>query len=454
MSPSRSGQTAVLSEFIHEREFADIPAEVIRRAKTCLLDWIGSAYAGIGCPSARIVSDLIGEMGGRPTATVIGSTQAAPPVGAALYNGIVSAVMEIDDVHEEASLHPGIGVIPAALTTAEYAGSSGKNLLAAIVLGYDISVRVARAAGPTHYHFWHTSGTCNTFGAAAAAAKLLRLDRRGVRMALGLAGTQAAGLWESLNDTATMAKHLHSGKAASNGVFAALLARAGYEGSETILEGDKGFLASSSKATEEDRARLTEGLGKPFLIMRNFFKRHACCRAAFEGIEGVGQLLASQRMRPEDVEKITVTMKPSRNWLVAKADPADIYQAKFSLAFCMAVMALRGGAGLFQFTEENLQDPAIREFMRKVKLVNDPAIAVKARIELIDKARRAWTVEPVCRSLSEEEVKEKFIRNMGHFLDEETIRGILSAIDRLDEAGQIAELTRLLTIPLSRRVSA
>ena len=454
MSRSRSGQTALFSEFIHETEFAEIPAEVIRRAKACLLDWIGSAYAGIGCPSARIVSDLIGEMGGRPAATAIGSTQAAPPIAAALYNGTVSAVMEIDDVHEEASLHTGIGVIPAALATAEYAGSSGKDLLAAIVLGYDISVRVARAAGPTHYHFWHTSGTCNTFGAAAAAAKLLRLDRRGVRMALGLAGTQAAGLWESLNDTATMAKHLHSGKAASNGVLAALLARAGYEGSETILEGEKGFLASSSKATEEDRVRLTERLGEPFLIMRNFFKRHACCRAAFEGIEGVGQLLASQRMRPEDVEKITVTMKPSRNWLVAKADPADIYQAKFSLPFCIAVMALRGDAGLFQFTEENLHDPAIREFMKKVGLVNDPAIAVKARIELIDKAQRAWTVEPVCRSLSEEEVKEKFIRNMGHFLDEETIRGILSAIDRLDEAGQIAELARLLTTPLSRRVSA
>ena len=170
MSRSRSGQTALLSDFIHGKEFTDIPAEVIRRTKACLLDWIGSAYTGIGCPSARIVADLIGEMGGRPAATVIGSTQAAPPIAAALYNGTVSAVMEIDDVHEEASLHTGIGVIPAALATAEYAGSSGKDLLAAIVLGYDISVRVARAAGPTHYHFWHTSGTCNTFGAAAAAA--------------------------------------------------------------------------------------------------------------------------------------------------------------------------------------------------------------------------------------------------------------------------------------------
>ena len=352
MSRSPSGQTAALADFIHATEFPDIPAEVIRRAKACLLDWVGSAFAGIGCPSARIVSALVGDMGGRPAAALIGSMQAAPPMAAALYNGTVSAAMETDDVHEDASLHPGIGVIPAALAVAECAGSSGRDLLTAIVLGYDISVRVARAAGPTHYHFWHTSGTCNTFGAAAAAAKLLRLDQRAIRMALGLAGTQAAGLWESLNNTATMAKHLHSGKAASNGVLAALLARAGYEGSETILEGEKGFLASASKATEEELTRLTGRLGEPFLITRNFFKRHACCRAAFEGIEGVGQILAAQGLRPEDVAKIAVTMKPSRNWLVAKTDPADIYQAKFSLAFCIAVRAVQGDSGLFRFTQE------------------------------------------------------------------------------------------------------
>jgi 2-methylcitrate dehydratase PrpD len=454
MSRSPSGQTAALADFLHATEFADIPAEVIRRAKACLLDWVGSAFAGIGCPSALIVSDLVGDMGGRPTATLIGSRQAAPPLAAALYNGTVSAAMEIDDVHEDASLHPGIGVIPAALAVAEYAGSSGRDLLTAIILGYDISVRVARAAGPTHYHFWHTSGTCNTFGAAAAAAKLLRLDPRGVRMALGLAGTQAAGLWESLNDTATMAKHLHSGKAASNGVLAALLARAGYEGSETILEGEKGFLVSASKATEEDLGRLTGRLGEPFLITRNFFKRHACCRAAFEGIEGVGQVLAAQGLRPEEVAKITVTMKPSRNWLVAKTDPADIYQAKFSLAFCIAVRALQGDSGLFQFTQENLRDAAIRGFMQKVGLVDDPAIPVKARIELIDTARRIFRVEPVCQSPSEEEVTEKFIRNMGPFLKEEPMHEILAAIERLEQGAPIAELTRVLANPLSRRVSA
>ena len=454
MGSSPPGPTTRLSEFIHETDYEDMPEEVIRRAKFCLLDWIGSAYAGIGHASERIVSDLIGEMGGKTAATLIGSKRAAPPAEAALYHGVISAVMEIDDVHEEASLHPGIGVIPAALAVAEYAGASGKELLAAIVIGYDISVRMARAAGASHYHFWHTTGTCNTFGAAAAAGKLLRLEVGATTMALGLAGTQASGLWESLNADATMAKHLHSGKAASNGVLSALLAKAGFKGSETIVEGAKGFLVASSRATAEDTARLTENLGNPFLITKNFFKRYACCRACFEGIEGVRQLLIAHGLKPGAVEKITVTMKPARTWLVANPAPQDIYQAKFSLPFCMAVTALRGEAGLFQFTEENLQDPLVREFMQKVSLVNDPAIASKAKIELIDADQSVWTSEPTCRSLDLEEVKEKFLKNMSPLLDEEPLCAILSAVDHLEKREQIADLTHLLTHPALRRISA
>jgi len=438
------GPTAVLSRFIHHTEYEGIPGEAIRRARYCLLDWIGSAYAGIGAASGNIVRSLIGAAAGRGAATLIGSGSAAPPTEAALYNGVISAVMEIDDVHEEASLHPGIGVIPAALSVAEQAGASGRDLLAAIVIGYDISARMARAAGPSHYQFWHTTGTCNTFGAAAAAAKLLRLDARGVAMALGLAGTQASGLWESLNGEATMAKHLHSGKAASNGVLSAFLAKAGFQGSETIIEGEKGFLASSSRATEEDRARLTVHLGEPFLIMRNFFKRYACCRACFEGIEGIHHLLDSHGMHPGEIRRVTVTMRPARTWLVANQDPQDIYQAKFSLAFCMAVMALHGEAGLFQFTEENLRHPSIREFMRKVHLVDDPAIRAKAKIEVVDSARSAWMVEPVCQSPALEEVKEKFIRNMAPLLGEARIVSILACIEHLETVEHIAELTRLL----------
>ncbi|HSB80217.1 MAG TPA: hypothetical protein VLM91_15660, partial [Candidatus Methylomirabilis sp.] len=206
--------------------------------------------------------------------------------------------------------------------------------------------------------------------------------------------------------------------------------------------------------TEEDRARLTEQFGQPFLIMRNFFKRHACCRACFEGIEGIRHLLTANALTPEAVQQVRVTMKPARTWLVATTDPRDIYQAKFSLPFCMAVTVLRGDAGIFQFTEENLRQPSIREFMRKVSLVNDPAIATKARIEVMERDGTVRTAEPTCRSMAPEEVKEKFIKNTSAFLDGELVHSILSAVEHLEEVERIAELTHLLTHPASGRIAA
>ena len=444
MASSSDGLTKKLSAFVVQTDYGAIPAEVVQRAKICLLDWIGSAYSGKGSPTDRVVQKLIREKGGKRIATLIGCGFAAPPAEAALYNGMTSAVMEIDDVHEEASLHTGIGVIPAALAVAEYAGSSGKDLITSMVVGYDISARMARAAGASHYQFWHTTGTCNTFGAAAAAGRLLLLDEGEMTMALGLAGTQAAGFWESLNAEATTAKHLHSGKAASNGIFSAFLAREGFKGSEKIIEGNKGFLASSSKATGQDVHRLTEDFGKPFFIMKNFFKKYACCRACFEGIEGIQTTLKENGLKHQDIDTVWVTMKPMRTWLVGNESPKDVYEAKFSLPFCMALMAVTGGAGLYEFSEENLNDPSIRDVMGKVRLISDPEITAKARIEVTCRNKAVFVEEPICRSLSLEEVKEKFLRNMTPFLKKRDIQDIMRLINDLEKIQGIRKLTQLL----------
>ncbi len=442
---SRSYETTKkLSAFIVETDYERISQEVIERAKICFLDWIGSAYSGTSSFTDRLMHHWIKERGGMRISTLIGSKYLVPPEQAALYNGMISAVMEIDDVHEEASIHAGIGVIPAALAAAEYARSSGRELIASIVIGYDISVRVARAAGLPHHHFWHPTGTCNTFGAAAAAGRLLHLDEERLTMALGLSGTQAAGLWESINVEAIMAKHLHSGKASSNGLFSALLARDGFKGSARVIEGERGFLTSSSKATEQDMIRVTEDFGNPFLLMKNFFKRYACCRVCFEGIEGIQQILDSHHLHYQDVEKIIVTMNPMRTWMVGNEDPKDIYEAKFSLPFCMALMAVKGNASLLQFTEENLHHPVVKEVMGKVKLLSDTDMPKKARVEVICKDGARFTVEPLCRSLSLEEVREKFIRNMTPLLRQRHIQEILSFNENLEKIEDMREFTHLL----------
>ncbi|RPJ02278.1 MAG: MmgE/PrpD family protein, partial [Deltaproteobacteria bacterium] len=410
MEPSSSGITERLAAFIFDTDYSGIPEETIRRAKSSILDWIGSAYSGKGSLTDRILHRLVREWGGKRIATLVGLKSPASPLDAALYNGSISSVEEVDDVHEEAGIHAGIGVIPAALAVAEQARSSGKDLLASVIVGYDITVRLARAAGVSHYAFWHSTGTCNTFGAAAAAGRLLRLDPERLTMALGLSGTQASGLWESLNGEATMAKHLHSGKASSSGILSAFLAREGFKGSRTIIEGEKGFLASSSRATERDRIRLTEDLGKPFLIMRNFFKRHACCRTCFEGMEGVHAIFQDHRLGPRDIETITATLIPRRIWLVGIETPRDIYEAKFSLPFAMALMAAQGEAGLCQFNQKNLHHPVVLDLMKKIRLVSDPHVVPKTRVEVVCKDGSSFVAEPSSRSLDLESVKEKFIR--------------------------------------------
>jgi len=445
--------TRILARRTAGLTFDDLPRPVVDRAKACLLDWIGSALCGSTSPTAALALGAVRQMAGTGPATLVGARQAAPPFGAAFYNGAVAAVDEIDDVHEEASLHPGIVVIPAALAMAEGQRASGRRLLTAVVAGYDMVVRVARAAGASHYAYWHTTGTCGTFGAAAAAGSILGLDSSAMTMALGLAGTQAAGLWESLNGEATMAKHLHSAKAASSGILAALLAREGFRGSPTILEGPKGFLAASSEATPEDLKRLTAGYGRPFLITRNFFKRYACCRAGFEGVEVIERLREADSRALETIRRIIVTMKPQRLWLVRNRNPVTAFDAKFSLPFCMALMARRGRLAAADFTAANRKDPAVRRFMQKIALVADPACPVKARIEIqFRDGTPPHVAEPVCQSPELPAVAQKFVETLTPLLPRPRIERLLSVVDRLDRMESLAELSRLLATPPTRRL--
>lgn len=272
-------------------------------------------------------------------------------------------------------------------------------------------------------------------------------------MALGLSGTQASGLWESINAEATMTKHLHSGKAASNGVLSALLARAGFQGSDRVIEGKKGFLASSSRAKGQDFMKLTEDLGSPLLIMRNFFKKHACCKGCNEGIEGVHHILTHHQLDPQDIEEVNVTMRPSTVWLIGNKTPTTIFEAKFSLPFCIAVSVVHGKAGLYQFSEENLRHPAVKQFMRKVKLHSDPNIIPRAKVEVICKDKANYFIEPICRSLDLDGVKEKFIENMLPVLGEARIQQILFCIENLEKIEDINELTYLLRQKPERRIS-
>jgi 2-methylcitrate dehydratase PrpD len=439
MEPSRA-----LAEFVGKMRAEDIPPPVQARAKACLLDWIGAALSGKGSATDRSLTPVIGQLGGRGRATLIGRRAGVSPALAALYNGTVAAVTEIDDVHDLVSLHPGVGVIPAALAMAEEFGASGRSLLTAIVLGYDVAVRVARAAGESHYRMWHSTGTCAGFGAAAAAGKLLGLESDGLLMALGLAGTQAAGLWESLTTSAVSAKHLHSGKAAFHGVLSALLAQHGFQGSPTILEGPRGFLAATASAAPREVAGLADALGTPFLIGQNFFKKYACCKACIEGIDGILSLMARSGLPPAEISRVVVELIPDNYRLVHNPAPNHPEEAKFSIQFCLALAAVTGGARVHDFSATMLQDPRILAWMQKVEVVSAPALPVRARLTAYRPDGTTASVEPLLQSLGPTEVRGKFRDVAGPLLGSKATEALVAVVDCLEQEDDLRLLSRLL----------
>ncbi len=362
----------------------------VKMAKLAVLDWLGSTAAGGRQEPFKKALVVIRAQGGSPQATLLPTWEKTSCLNASLGNGLASHIVELDDVHRAAIIHAGAAVIPAALSVAEMAGSSGKQLIEAIISGYEVAIRVGEAITPSHYYYWHTTGTCGTFGAAAAAGKLLGLSVDQLVWALGSAGTQAAGLWEFLADGA-MSKHLHPGKAAQNGVLAALLAGEGFTGTERILEGDKGFCRAT--AANFDLTRITANLGQPpYKVEENSFKIHSSCRHTHPAVDLILNLALTNGIDISDVAGISIHTYSTALNITADYQPSTIYAAKFSLPFCAALALKKGSCGLEDFTLEALEDGEIRGLMPRVSLFRDD------RLEAMHPARWPAVVEITTRS--------------------------------------------------------
>jgi 2-methylcitrate dehydratase PrpD len=361
-----------LAECIQDTTVEKLPPAVMEIAKLCFLDWLGSAIAGSTARPIRIVVEVIKGLGGKPQATVIPDGSRTSCHLAAFVNAAASHVVEMDDLHKPSVLHPAAPVIPAALAIAERDGIPGGGLLAAVVAGYEVAIRAGKAVGPTHYHYWHTTGTCGVFGAAAAVGKLLRLNREQLVWALGTAGTQASGLWEFLVDGA-MSKQLHPAKAAADGLLSALLAQKGFSGAIRIFEGEKGFCAATSE--KPDLSQLTEGLGDgPYQILENSFKAHAACYHIHSTIDAVLTLRRQHHLKPNEIKKIHVRLYSAAVDLLEKVEPVNPYAAKFSIPYCVAAAFRHGRMDLEDFNEEALRDSTMRRLMSTVELQRDPTL--------------------------------------------------------------------------------
>ncbi|HEY1257737.1 MAG TPA: MmgE/PrpD family protein [Stellaceae bacterium] len=357
------GLTRVLAARAARLRYADLPDAVREVARQCVLDYLGVAVAGAGDPLVAILLDETEEAGGTPQASIVGHDRHLPALAAALVNGAAGHALDFDDVNVAMPGHPTVAVLPGLLALAELLGSSGRDVLTAFVAGYEAECRIGAALSPGHYDLgFHSTATIGTLGAAAACARLLGLDTEQTATALGIAGTQAAGL---KSEFGTMCKPFHAGKAAQNGLLAARLAARGFSSRTDLLECVQGFAATHGPDFAPEAA-LAEPQGG-WHILSNLFKYHAACYFTHAPIECAREVRRRYQLRPDDIAAITLRIDRSTDRVCNIPSPTDGLQSKFSLRQTVA-MALAGidTADLGAYSEANAHNPGLTALRQRL----------------------------------------------------------------------------------------
>jgi 2-methylcitrate dehydratase PrpD len=405
---SEAGPSAALARFLAQARWEDVPAAVRQEAKRAILNILGCMLAGQREAAVKLLAKTLG--GGRNL----------PNRGAML--AAAANALDFDDTHLPTVIHPGAPVAGALFALAKARSVSGQELLHAYILGVETACRVGNAVSPGHYeHGWHITGTCGVFGAAAAAAKLLKLDEKQFLSALGIAATQAAGLVEMLGSTARV---LNAAFAARNGLTAVLLAAQGLEGPAQPLEGDRGFVRVFGGSRK--LGALTEGLGKQWALREVAYKPYPCGVVLHALIDACLQL----REGASGFERIEIQLNPLAIERGDRPNPREAQEARLSAQHCAAVALLDGAAGVAQFTDEAVQRPEVALIRSRVRLVADDSLDKAAAVVFVDgKALRAESR----RTLSGAELEAKFRSLAGA-----RAAKLLRAIDAIESARKVA----------------
>ncbi|HEX7747203.1 MAG TPA: MmgE/PrpD family protein [Bordetella sp.] len=372
MTNTASHPSAELAAFASTLRYEAIPDAVLRRCEDFLLDTLASILAGARSRPVLSIEKFARAMGPADgPSEVLVSRRKTSPFFAAMVNAASAHMVEQDDVHNGSVLHTAAVIFPPVLAVAQALRASGRDLLAAAVAGYEVGIRVGEFMGRSHYKIFHTTGTVGTVAAAAAVGNLLRLNPGQMLDAFGSAGTQAAGLWEFLRDAAD-SKQLHTAKAAANGMTAAYLAQDGFTGARRILEGPQGMAAGMS--TDADPARLTDRLGARWALAETSFKYHASCRHTHPAADALLQVVREHRLEAADIARVvTHVHQGALDVLGPVTNPQTVHQSKFSMGTVLALIALRGYAGLNEF-DMGIQDKDVAAFRGKVQMQLDPEV--------------------------------------------------------------------------------
>jgi len=361
------GATEKIARFIVDTGYGDIPREAVEKAKRTALDCMGAALAGVGEPVSQTITGYVTNLGGPPQASVFGAGVKVSVQDAALANGSIAHALDYDDCGVKIG-HPSVLVLPAVLSLGEHLGASGQEILTAYILGLEIEAKLALHAdfklmqARLNHQTWYGS-----IGAAAACAKLLRLDVEKTRMALGIAGNFACGL--SANH-GSMAGAMAAGNACRNGVIAALMAQEGITANANIIEAKNGFYDTLVGPGHHDAERMADGLGKPFYIESPGIglKKYPSCYHTHRALDGVFQLLDEHRLSDKDIAEVDVGTSERAMRVLAFTEPATPYQAKFSMPYCIAAAVVDHQVNLETFTPRKFEDHNIVETRKKVHL--------------------------------------------------------------------------------------
>jgi 2-methylcitrate dehydratase PrpD len=447
----------VLGEWAARLRAEDIPAAVRDNAALRVLDTIGCALAGAREEHAPSVLALASRWGGPGLSTVWGTTLTAAPPQAALANGALAHGLDFDDTHADSVCHASAVLVPAVLALAESERLGGRDALTALVAGYEAMIRIGMAApGRFHERGWHATAVCGAFGAALAAGKSLGLDASRLTAAVGIAGSMASGVMEFLED-GSWVKRLHPGWAAQSGIQAAALAQEGFTGPATALEGRLGFYRAALGDVPNIEKQL-KNLGDEWETVRSSFKLYPCCHLNHAYLDAVASLKRTEGLRPEQVEEVECLVPAGEVPIVcepatAKLRPRSPYDAKFSLAFCVAAALVGDRVGIATFTEEGIREPGALALAARVRYTVNPSspyprtfpgwVKVRLRdgrmLEAREESQRGGPEMPI----APDEVIAKFRDNAARLMPPARVDALESAVLGMERARNLGPLLAL-----------
>lgn len=457
LEDSMRGSTEALARFCSFLEFGRIPKEVVDRTKICILDNLGCAIFGATLPAVKKLAAVVAAEDCAPRAVVFGTPLRTSAALAALVNGTSAHAFQLDEIHIESTLHPGSLALPAAFALAEVEDVTGRELITALVAGYETGIRIGLAAnGGMFKSGFHNQGTTGVFVAAAAAARLLRLDPEQTRHALGIAASQAAGLM-AVQDGA-MAKSFHSGRAAQSGVYAAKLAQSGYTGIPDVLDGAYGTFLSAFLDNWVP-SLLKDGLGSQWHTLRVGFKPAPASNGSITAMTAIDRLMREHHLQAADIETVTAFVSDNTlhhcGWRYEAENIQSVLSAQMNLRYGLAVMALERQAGVDQFSEAKIRDPKILQFVEKIQVEHEARYEgqngryrIACRLVVRDKAGRETETEVLYRRgspedpMSAEELTKKFY-GLAHGLGETRAVQISEFVDDIESAAHLKQLSAL-----------